>query len=90
MPRTKHLSDRARCCSTSNSACGSICTTRDGAHPIGYRLARLIEQAKDDAEDKRLLYVAATRAKEKLIISGHAKVNSKGNLWPAGLVESLG
>jgi ATP-dependent helicase/nuclease subunit A len=62
----------------------------DKAQPITYRLARLNEQAKDDAEDKRLLYVAATRAKEKLIISGHAKVNSKGDLSLQGWLKRLG
>jgi ATP-dependent helicase/nuclease subunit A len=65
-------------------------TSADGAHPISYRLARLIEQDKDDAEDKRLLYVAATRAKEKLIISGHAKVNTQGNLGLRGWLSRLG
>ncbi len=62
----------------------------DGAHPVTYRLARLNEQAKDDAEDKRLLYVAATRAKEKLIVSGHAKVNTKGTLALRGWLSRLG
>jgi ATP-dependent helicase/nuclease subunit A len=62
----------------------------DGAHPIGYRLARLNEQAKDDAEDKRLLYVAATRAKEKLIINGHVKVGAKGTLLLSGWLRRLG
>jgi ATP-dependent helicase/nuclease subunit A len=65
-------------------------TDADGAHPISYRLARLIEQDKDDAEDKRLLYVAATRAKEKLIVSGHAKVSAKGNLALRGWLSRLG
>jgi len=65
-------------------------TNAAGAHPIAYRLARLIEQAKDDAEDKRLLYVAATRAKEKLIISGHAKLNAKGTLALRGWLGRLG
>ena len=65
-------------------------TSSEGAHPITYRLARLIEQAKDDAEDKRLLYVAATRAKEKLIVSGHTKVNSQGNLSLRGWLGRLG
>jgi ATP-dependent helicase/nuclease subunit A len=62
----------------------------DGAHPIGYRLARLNEQAKDDAEDKRLLYVAATRAKEMLIVSGHAKLSAKGALLLSGWLKRLG
>ena len=60
------------------------------AHPIGFRLAQLREQAKDDAEDKRLLYVAATRAKEKLIISGHAKISSKQALTLSGWLKRLG
>jgi ATP-dependent helicase/nuclease subunit A len=62
----------------------------DGAHPIGYRLARLNEQAKDDAEDKRLLYVAATRAKEKLIISGHVKIGAGQTLTLSGWLDRLG
>ncbi len=62
----------------------------DGAHPIGYRLARLNEQAKDDAEDKRLLYVAATRAKEKLVVSGHAKISSRSTLTLNGWLNRLG
>jgi ATP-dependent helicase/nuclease subunit A len=65
-------------------------TDADGAHPVIYRLARLSEQAKDDAEDKRLLYVAATRAKEKLIVSGHAKLTAKGNLALRGWLSRLG
>jgi ATP-dependent exoDNAse (exonuclease V) beta subunit len=65
-------------------------TDADGAHPVAYRLARLNEQAKDDAEDKRLLYVAATRAKEKLIVSGHAKISSKHMLTLSGWLRRLG
>lgn len=41
------------------------------AQSLGYTYARMQDQARDDAEAKRLLYVAATRSKEKLIISGH-------------------
>jgi ATP-dependent helicase/nuclease subunit A len=65
-------------------------TDADGAHPVAYRLARLNEQAKDDAEDKRLLYVAATRAKEKLLVSGHAKIGSKNTLTLSGWLKRLG
>jgi ATP-dependent helicase/nuclease subunit A len=61
-----------------------------GAHPVSYRLARLNEQAKDEAEDKRLLYVAATRAKEKLIVSGHVKISSKGTPALSGWLRRLG
>ena len=43
----------------------------DGARPLAYRLARAQESAKEDAEDLRLLYVAATRAREKLLVNGH-------------------
>ena len=60
------------------------------AHPIGFHLAQLSEQAKDDAEDKRLLYVAATRAKEKLIINGHVKISSKQTLTLSGWLKRLG
>jgi ATP-dependent helicase/nuclease subunit A len=60
------------------------------AHPIAFRLAQLSEQAKDDAEDKRLLYVAATRAQETLIISGHAKLSSKSTLTLSGWLKRLG
>lgn len=62
----------------------------DKAHPVAFRLAQLAEQAKDDAEDKRLLYVAATRAKEKLIVSGHAKIGSKNTLTLSGWLNRLG
>ena len=43
----------------------------DGARPLAYRLARAQESAKENAEDLRLLYVAATRAREKLLVNGH-------------------
>jgi ATP-dependent exoDNAse (exonuclease V) beta subunit len=41
------------------------------AEPLVYRIARWIDRQQSEAEENRLLYVAATRAKEKLIISGH-------------------
>jgi ATP-dependent helicase/nuclease subunit A len=39
--------------------------------PLIYRWARQGEAARDAAEDLRVLYVAATRAQEKLILCGH-------------------
>ncbi|HZY41043.1 MAG TPA: 3'-5' exonuclease, partial [Anaerolineae bacterium] len=62
----------------------------DKNQSIRYRLAQLIEDAKDDAEDKRLLYVAVTRAKEKLIISGHAKITTQGRFSSRGWLARLG
>ena len=36
-----------------------------------FNYARMLDQSRDEAEANRLLYVAATRSQEKLIISGH-------------------
>ncbi len=50
----------------------------DDFHPTAWQLAARHESDLDDAEDRRLLYVAATRAKEKLLISGHVKQKKDG------------
>lgn len=47
----------------------------DGARPIVTKLAALRNQEQEAAESERLLYVAATRAADKLIISGNVTVN---------------
>jgi ATP-dependent helicase/nuclease subunit A len=60
------------------------------ARPTMWRLASLDEAAKEEAEDARLLYVAATRAKEKLIVSGHVKLSAKGALALRGWLARLG
>ncbi len=60
------------------------------AHPARWRLASLNEAAKEEAEDKRLLYVALTRAKEKLIMSGHVKRTARGALSSRGWLAQLG
>ncbi len=62
----------------------------DGASPVIWRLASLAETEKDEAEDRRLLYVAATRAREKLLISGHTKILSSGQLSLRGWLKRLG
>ncbi len=41
------------------------------ASPLFYRLAAFRDQEQSLAEEKRLLYVAVTRAQEKLLVSGH-------------------
>jgi len=53
-------------------------------HPTAWQLATRREADLDEAEDRRLLYVAATRAKEKLIISGHVKQKKDGSLSLGG------
>jgi ATP-dependent helicase/nuclease subunit A len=62
----------------------------DKHQSITYRLAQLIEEAQDDAEDQRLLYVAVTRAQEKLIVNGHAKITPQGKLSTRGWLARLG
>jgi ATP-dependent exoDNAse (exonuclease V) beta subunit len=60
------------------------------AHPVAWRLAYLNEAAKNKAEDRRLLYVAATRAREKLLVSGHASVSKTNQLSLSGWLVDLG
>jgi ATP-dependent exoDNAse (exonuclease V) beta subunit len=59
-------------------------------HPTAWQLAARLETDRDDAEDSRLLYVAATRAKEKLLISGHVKRKKDGSLDLNGWLARLG
>ncbi|MCR4405316.1 MAG: UvrD-helicase domain-containing protein [Anaerolineae bacterium] len=49
--------------------------SKNNAHPATYRLAAWHDALMNEAEERRLLYVAATRAREKLIFSGHAKIS---------------
>jgi len=62
--------------------------------PLLYRLSRWQDNQQNDAEAQRLLYVALTRAKDKLIISGHATPNRGGAMsvsaWMADLCEAAG
>ncbi|MFU8826712.1 MAG: UvrD-helicase domain-containing protein [Brevefilum sp.] len=59
-----------------------------------YNLAKALDKDQNDMEQLRLLYVALTRAKHKLIISGHATPNKDGDLvfgaWAKELVEKAG
>ncbi len=62
----------------------------DDNRPAAWRLAYLREAAKDDAEDRRLLYVAATRAREKLLVSGYGKLLRSGKLGLRGWLADFG
>jgi ATP-dependent helicase/nuclease subunit A len=67
---------------------------QDDARPAMYQWAALRHSAMEEAEDKRLLYVAATRAREKLLVSGHVKVSTAkddpGRLLLRGWLARLG
>jgi ATP-dependent helicase/nuclease subunit A len=56
--------------------------------PLGYRLARQQDAQQAEAEDRRLLYVAMTRAEEKLIVNGHLR-NKDGRVTADGWLGSL-
>jgi len=58
--------------------------------PVTYRLASLHDADQADAESRRLLYVAATRAEEKLIVSGRVKVKKDGTPALGGWLTWLG
>src|SRR5207245_8280078 len=58
---------------------------RDGGkmgRPGLWDILRRREQRKADAEMKRLLYVACTRARERLVLSGGARQSRDGSVRP--------
>lgn len=57
--------------------------------PLLYRLAKMQDARQSEAEEKRLLYVALTRAQEKLLISGHCTSGSSGSWKADGWLGSL-
>ncbi|MDE3089366.1 MAG: UvrD-helicase domain-containing protein [Chloroflexota bacterium] len=54
------------------------------------RLGAQRDADQADAEERRLLYVAATRAKDKLLVCGHCKRKSDGTLSLGGWLAQLG
>jgi ATP-dependent exoDNAse (exonuclease V) beta subunit len=62
--------------------------------PMMYKLAKELDRDQESCEDLRLLYVALTRAKSKLLISTHCKMNEKGEIkldqWAKDLVKTSG
>ena len=57
--------------------------------PAVYEIAKAQEKAKSLAESDRMLYVAATRAKEKLLLSGNVRISQQGTLSLSGWLERL-
>lgn len=67
----------------------------EDTRPAVVELGRQREAERDDAESRRLLYVAATRAEEKLIFSANVGLKNDGRLtglgqWLGWLAEPLG
>jgi ATP-dependent helicase/nuclease subunit A len=62
----------------------------ENRHPAAHLLAALWDSERDEAEDRRLLYVAATRAREKLLVSAHTKILKGGALQMSGWLGRLG
>jgi ATP-dependent exoDNAse (exonuclease V) beta subunit len=65
----------------------------DESQPAAFRLAAWREAEQEAAEEQRLLYVAATRAMEKFIISGNVTVSTAkthpGRLMFSGWLKQL-
>ena len=61
----------------------------DKRMPLVWHLARMREARKEAAENKRLLYVAATRARDRLLVSGHIKIKPSGELASGGWLQSV-
>lgn len=57
--------------------------------PLAYGLAKALDAEQSDAEDMRVLYVAATRAREKLVICGHHSARESAS-WLATLAAAAG
>jgi ATP-dependent exoDNAse (exonuclease V) beta subunit len=62
----------------------------DDRRPAANQLAALRDASRNEAEERRLLYVAVTRAQEKVLVSGHVKVRKGGALSLNGWLEILG
>ena len=62
----------------------------DNRRPAAHQLATLRNAERDEAEDRRLLYVAATRAREKLLVSAHTRILKGGALSMSGWLKLLG
>ena len=61
----------------------------DDFHSTAWQLAARLEDDRAEAEDNRLLYVAATRAKEKLLVSGHVKLKKDGTFSLSGWLSKF-
>jgi ATP-dependent helicase/nuclease subunit A len=63
--------------------------SRVESKPLAQRLSAWLDRDQENAEDSRLLYVATTRAREKLLISGHLTAGKSGYRAYGWLKEML-
>ena len=61
------------------SACGSSGSTARSATALDFDAIEAERRAADEAEERRVIHVAMTRAEERLILSGAARL---GDNWP--------
>jgi ATP-dependent helicase/nuclease subunit A len=65
---------------------------RSLGEPLIYKLAKRLDRQQSMAEETRILYVAATRARERLILSGHLSMQRgayTANGWMKSFLELL-
>jgi ATP-dependent helicase/nuclease subunit A len=70
----------------------AVAPDRLEATPLATRLARYMERQESQAEDDRLLYVALTRAREKILVSGHlseTRTGVRADGWLKALLDTL-
>jgi ATP-dependent exoDNAse (exonuclease V) beta subunit len=87
-----HAGRRGTDCVLLDGKLGVTIDLRDeeNRHPAAHLMAGLRNAERDEAEDRRLLYVAATRAREKLLVSAHTKILKGGGLQMSGWLQRLG
>lgn len=56
---------------------------------LAYRMAKQRDLAQNEAEEERILYVALTRAQEKLVVSGHVTGDAEKGWRALGWLEML-
>ncbi len=78
-----------------DGAAGWACTVYDEGKqvaPFAYRQAERLQAGREEAEKRRLLYVAATRAQDYLLISGAVDTKDgavKATGWLSWLIEAF-
>ena len=84
IPDASHTTRRNSDLILTDRAQGITVTVRDArgktVKPVAYQLQKLDAERREEAEEKRLLYVAATRAQDYLIVSGSNKLDEKSSL----------